>query len=64
MEKIIPLENDNSMEDNFTTITPQQRALLEEMEGLPVISVDKNPTEILRSMRKEKRWKVTAQYGK
>ncbi len=64
LAKIIPLESDNLQDNNITTITPQQRALLEEMEGLPVIPINSNPTNILKSMREEKRMKANVKYGK
>ncbi len=60
LAKIIPLENE-IYQDN---ISSQQRALLEEMEGLPVISTSSDPTNILRSMREEKRMKANVKYGK
>ena len=60
LAKIIPLENE-ICQDN---ISSQQRALLAEMEGLPVISTSSNPTDILRSMREEKRMKANVKYGK
>lgn len=62
--KIIPLENENSQDNNITTISSHQRALLEEMEGLPVIPIGSDPTNILRSMREEKRMKANIKYGK
>lgn len=49
------LENDNSQSNK---LSPSQQSLLEEMEGLPVISIDNDPTKILRTMRKEKRVKA------
>ncbi len=64
LAKIIPLESKNSQNINTTNISPQQKALLEEMEGLPVISIDSNPTNILRSMREEKRIEANTNYGK
>ena len=64
LAKIIPLESENSKDDNITVISPKQRALLEEMEGLPVIPITSDPTNILRSMREEKRMKANVKYGK
>ena len=58
LAKIIPLENNNSQDNNTTPISSQQRALFEELEGLPVISINSNPTNILRSMREEKRMRA------
>lgn len=64
LAKIIPMEVDNSQDSNVSTVTHQQRALLEEMEGLPVIPINSNPADILRSIREEKRLKATMNYGK
>jgi antitoxin (DNA-binding transcriptional repressor) of toxin-antitoxin stability system len=61
LAKIIPLENEDSQNK---TLSPSQQSLLEEMEGLPVISIDNDPTKILRTMRKEKRVKAGRTYGK
>lgn len=64
LAKIIPLENENSKDNDIATISPEQRALLEEMEGLPVIPITRDPTSILRSMREEKRIKANVKHGK
>lgn len=64
LAKIIPLEGENFQDDNPATVSPRQRALLEEMEGLPVIPINSDPTDILRSMREEKRMKANVKYGK
>lgn len=63
LAKIVPLENDNSGDNDTTIISPQQRSLLEDMEGLPVFSINSNPTNILRSMREEKKMKANMKYG-
>ena len=60
LAKIIPLESKKSQEN----ISSHQRALLEEMEGLPVIQTISDPTNILRSMREEKKMKANVKYGK
>ena len=62
LAKIIPLENDDSQDNNTINISPQQQALIAEMEGLPIIPIDRNPTNILRSMREEKRVKANIKY--
>ena len=63
LAKIIPIESENSTNN---TLSPTQLALLDEMEALPVVSVSYDPTDILRSMREEKRVQVQAgkKYGK
>ncbi|MEA1910657.1 MAG: type II toxin-antitoxin system prevent-host-death family antitoxin [Spirochaetota bacterium] len=64
LAKIIPLEIINSQDNKNTTISLKQRALLEEMEGLPVILSTENPTSILRSIREENRIKTNKKYAK
>ena len=62
LAKIIPLESDYSEDKNNTSVTPEQRSLLEEMAGLPVISIISNPTNILRSLREEKGLNLNMKY--
>ena len=64
LAKIIPLESENHEDNNVVAITPRQRSLFEEMAGLPVIQATSDPTNILRSMREEKRMKANVKYGK
>ena len=64
LAKIIPLESEISQGSEFATISSHQRALFEEMEGLPVIPINSDPTNILRSMREEKRMKANMKYEK
>jgi len=64
LAKIIPLESENHQDNNILDITPRQKSLFEEMSGLPVIQTTSDPTNILRSMREEKRMKANAKYGK
>jgi antitoxin (DNA-binding transcriptional repressor) of toxin-antitoxin stability system len=64
LAKIIPLESENHKDNNIVAITPSQKSLFEEMSGLPVIQTTSDPTNILRSMREEKRMKANAKYGK
>jgi antitoxin (DNA-binding transcriptional repressor) of toxin-antitoxin stability system len=63
LAKIIPLESENHKNNNFVAITPRQKSLLEEMTGLPVIQATSDPTNILRSIREEKRIKANVKYG-
>ena len=64
LAKIIPLESENHKDNNIVSITPRQKSLFEEMSGLPVIQTTSDPTNILRSMREEKRMKANVKYGK
>ncbi len=61
LAKIIPLESEGSANN---ALSPSQLALLHEMEALPVVSVDSDPTDILRLMREKKRLKAGGKYGK
>ncbi len=61
LAKIIPLESENLTNN---TLSPAQLALLDEMEALPVVSSNDDPTDILRSMREGKRVQAGKKYGK
>jgi prevent-host-death family protein len=62
LAKIVPLEDSHSL--GHSSITSKQKMLLEELSSLPRIGIDKNPVDILRSMRKQKRIKASIRYGK
>ena len=64
LAKIVPLEDSNSRVLGRPSITSKQKILLEELNSLPRIGIDQNPVDILRSMRKQKRIKASAGYGK
>ncbi|MCA1795687.1 MAG: hypothetical protein LC660_17785 [Desulfobacteraceae bacterium] len=55
LAKIVPLENARIEESESMSL--QQKSLLRELNSLPNIGIDKNPVEILRKMRKQKRIK-------
>ncbi len=63
LARIIPVESDGN-NDQDETITPKQKSLLEELEGLPVISIKNSPVDILRSVREEKSIKAKNSYEK
>lgn len=48
--------------DEKNSISLHQKALLEELNSLPNIGIDKDPVEILRSIREQKRVKAANQY--
>lgn len=58
LAKIIPLENQSGEENPIAKVSPRQKWLLQQLEGLPVISIKDDPTEILRTMRENKRMKA------
>jgi prevent-host-death family protein len=64
LAKIIPVEEVNYQENRSSEISPKQRALLDELNGLPAIAIDQDPVAILRSLRKKKRIQANAKYGK
>lgn len=55
LARIVPLEHAHSRSNGLSA---SQQALLEEMEGLPVVPIDHDPTDLLRDIRKEKRAKA------
>ena len=46
------------------SISSRQKLLLEELNSLPAIGINKDSVEILRSMRKQKRIQANVKYGK
>jgi antitoxin (DNA-binding transcriptional repressor) of toxin-antitoxin stability system len=55
LAKIVPLEQPKNVE----SISSQQNNLIKEFNSLPYIGINKDPVEILRSMREQKRIKAT-----
>ncbi|MFV1977635.1 MAG: type II toxin-antitoxin system Phd/YefM family antitoxin [Candidatus Scalindua sp.] len=63
LAQIIPFEDTNS-QDAQSPLFPGQKELLAELHSLPAISIDKDPTTILRNIRKQKRVQANIKYGK
>lgn len=63
LAKIVPLEEQNSRTKGANTVTAKQKRMLDELNSLPRIGVEQDPTKILRSMRKQKRIKANIEYG-
>ncbi|TWI62248.1 prevent-host-death family protein [Desulfobotulus alkaliphilus] len=63
LARIIPLDQSLHREEK-KTISLQQKALLKELNSLPNIGTDKDPVEVLRSIREQKRIKAASQYDK
>ncbi len=60
LAKIVPL---NSLEKTSEkSLTPIQKQLLAELNSLPTFEIEKEPTDILRKIRKKKAGKAKAQY--
>jgi prevent-host-death family protein len=60
MARIVPVALPSSQEGQ---ISEQQRALLDELDSLPALAMDDEPTQLLRTMRKQKRKQVGKEYG-
>jgi prevent-host-death family protein len=60
MARIVPVEQPGSQEGQ---ISARQRVLLEELDSLPALAMDDEPTELLRTMRKQKRKQAGKEYG-
>jgi prevent-host-death family protein len=60
MARIVPLEQPSPQEGQ---ISAQQKALLDELDSLPALAMDYEPTELLRTMRKQKRKQAGKEYG-
>jgi len=64
LAQLIPI-NTNGNDDNIASEKDQQRKkLLDELSALPSISMDKNPTEVLRQLRSQRKKQARQSYGK
>ena len=63
LAKIVPLEGQVGQESGGRDLTSKQKRLLSELNSLPSIGVEQDPVKILRAMRKQKRTKLTTEYG-
>ncbi|WP_462271454.1 type II toxin-antitoxin system Phd/YefM family antitoxin [Desulfobacter sp.] len=61
LARIVPIEKSSGKNES---ISFHQKKLLKELNGLPNIEIDKDPVEVLRSMRKQKRVKANREYEK
>jgi prevent-host-death family protein len=61
LAQIVPFKDTSSQDAHLSA---EQKALLEKLHSLPAISTDKDPTAILRKIRKQKRSGSRANYGK
>lgn len=64
LTKIVPLDETNRQALGHPSISSRQKLLLEELNSLPAIGINKDPVEILRSMRRKKRIQANVKYGK
>ncbi len=63
LAQIIPIKETNS-QNTPPPLSPEQEELLEDLHGLPAVSMDKNPTTVLRNLRKQKRVQADRNHGK
>jgi antitoxin (DNA-binding transcriptional repressor) of toxin-antitoxin stability system len=63
LARIVPLDASVHQEGK-KSVSSQQKALLKELNSLPNIGIDKDPVEILISMREQKRIRAASQYDK
>ena len=63
LAQITPFEDTNS-QDVHSPLSSDQKELLADLHSLPAISIDKDPTTILRNIRKQKRVQANIKYGK
>ncbi|SLM32979.1 hypothetical protein MTBBW1_830051 [Desulfamplus magnetovallimortis] len=63
LARIVPIDKSMRREEN-KLVSLQQKALLKELNSLPNIGIDKDPVEILRAMREQKRIKAANQHDK
>ena len=64
LAKMVPLDETNRQTLGHPSISSRQKLLLEELNSLPAIGINRDPVEILRSMRKQKRIQANVKYGK
>ncbi len=61
MARIVPMEPAFSPQEG--QISARQKALLEELDSLPALAMDDEPTALLRTMREQKRTQAGKEYG-
>ncbi len=62
LAKIVPLNSPEK--SNNKMLTPMQKKMLAELNSLPVLEMEEEPTDVLRKIREKRRSKAKAQYGK
>ena len=64
LARIIPIVPNKDQGERSAKISSQQRAMLDELNSLPAISIDQDPVTVLRAMRTKKHIRARAEYGK
>jgi prevent-host-death family protein len=62
MARIVPVEPSAAQKEDG--ISARQKALLEELDSLPALAMDDEPTALLRTMRERKRKQAGKEYGR
>ena len=62
LARIVPL--DFNEKDDKKILRSTQKELLAELNSLPILQIEDDPTDILRKIRKEKAEKAKARYGR
>ncbi len=62
LAKIVPIEAQICHSEEGHLSATQAR-LLDELNSLPTIGIDQDPVKILRTLREQKRNKITSEYG-
>ena len=63
LAQLVPFENEDSRETRRSALSPERRKLLEDLHSLPVVALDRDPTEVLRNLRQQKRMHASAGHG-
>lgn len=59
--KIVPIKD---IKENKKNLSKIQKQLLSELNDLPILEIDENPTTVLRDLRRKKTEKAKIEYGK
>ena len=62
--KIVPLDETDRQALGHPSISSRQKRLLEELNSLPAIGINRDPVEILSSMHNQKRIQANVKYGR
>ncbi len=63
LAKIVPIEAQICHSAEAGHLSATQARLLDELNSLPTIGIDQDPVKILRTLREQKRNKITSEYG-
>lgn len=61
LARLVPIEGRKSPD---TELSLRQSELLRKLHSLPALTMEQDPVEVLRNLRKQKRIKVGSEYGR